>query len=85
MRERFILTFLFHLVALSMVIFPNAIKGPVIMIISSIPIRVLDVVAFVLIVCGSIYLYYTLFKFLAQEQKSSNTKEKDQQDKTINS
>ncbi|KNZ68601.1 hypothetical protein Tfer_2853 [Thermincola ferriacetica] len=80
MRERFILVFIFHLFSLSLVLLPKNIKGPALFVFSSVPIRFLDLVAFLLIVGGSIYLYSMLFKYLLKQQQKTHKREKVDQD-----
>ncbi|ADG83192.1 hypothetical protein TherJR_2352 [Thermincola potens JR] len=80
MRERFILVFIFHLFFLSLVLLPKNIKGPVLFVFSSVPIRFLDLVTFLLIVGGSIYLYSMLFRYLLKQQQKTHEREKVDQD-----
>ncbi|GAB4268097.1 hypothetical protein [Thermincola ferriacetica] len=80
MRERFILVFLFHVFSLSLVLLPKNIKGPALFVLSSVPVRVLDLIAFLLIAGGSIYLYLMLFKYLLRQQQKTHKKEKVNQD-----
>ncbi len=83
MKERFVLTFLFHLFALSLVLFPKGVKGAVVMTISSVPIRVLDLASFILLICGSIFLYYTLFRMLSRQQAAAANTDEEKIDRSI--
>lgn len=76
MRLRFLGTFVFHLISVSLVLFPKQLKGPVLTVVNDmIPITVLDVVAAILILAGSVFLYMTLFKFLKSQTKCAASTE----------
>lgn len=76
MRARFLGTFVFHLVSVSLVLFPSKLKGPVLMTINNmLPVAVLDVVAAILILAGSVFLYMSLFKFLKSQPKYAGSPE----------
>ncbi|MHB9095623.1 MAG: hypothetical protein ACYC21_13220 [Eubacteriales bacterium] len=71
MRERFIFTFLFHMFGLSLLLIPNQYQGPVVTVISSIPLRVLDTVGVIMIFAGSIFLYTSLILCLRSQIKQT--------------
>jgi len=76
MRQRFLLTFLFHLASVSLVLFPKQLKGPVITVIGDmVPVTFLDMMAAFLVLAGSVFLYMTLFKFLKSQPKCAESTE----------
>lgn len=76
MRVRFLGIFVFHLISVSLVLFPKQFKGPELTVINNLlPITVLDVVAAGLVLIGSVFLYMTLFKFLKSQPKIAESSE----------
>lgn len=70
MRTRFLIVFVFHLLSVSLVLFPKQFKGPVLMTVNNlIPVTVLDVIAAIFVLAGSVFLYVSLFKFLKSQPK----------------
>jgi len=71
MRERFIFIFLFHLLAISMLLFPDQYQGPVVTAVFDVPLRVMDTAAVGLTLAGSIFLYFSLFAYLRLHLKEN--------------
>ncbi len=70
MKIRFLFIFLFHMISVTLVLFPKQFKGPVITVINNtIPITIMDTVAVILVLAGSVVLFLTLFKFLKSQPK----------------
>jgi len=91
MRERFIFIFLFHLLAISMLLVPDTFQGPVVTAVFDVSLRVMDAAAVFLTLAGSVFLYISLFAYLKvhinqgehlsgkAEQVSANENVKDQE------
>ncbi len=71
MRERFIFIFLFHLLAISLLLVPDQFQGPVVTAVFDVPLRVMDTVAVGLTLAGSVFLYFSLFIYLKLHLKEN--------------
>ncbi len=69
MQKRLICTFLFHLFGLSLLLIPNRFQGPVVAVVSDIGFRVIDVLAIILMMAGSVYLYSSLYLCLKSQRR----------------
>lgn len=83
MRERFIITFLFHLVGISLLLIPNQYQGPIVSTVFGVPLRVMDAIAIILIFAGSAFIYSSIF-FLIRNQIRKQEQELSIDKKQIN-